>query len=239
MSRIPAREALIASGTVSAVVSLCIVGAIAASASAAPENPENSRSASTATDLVVDSTNAPYSPLVAQSTDPAGDRQLVGGSYQGVWFDLPQPSDDPSPLASTPAPAASPAATQPAPKPAAPKASPTVRQQSRSSVQAAISGGDPRDMARALAATYSWTGKQWTCLDKLWDHESKYETTVRNPTSGAYGIPQALPASKMAKAGSDWRTNPVTQIVWGLGYIQDRYGSPCDAWSYWLRHSSY
>jgi hypothetical protein len=114
-----------------------------------------------------------------------------------------------------------------------------VREQSRSSVQAAISGGDPRDMAQALAATYSWTGRQWTCLDKLWDHESKYETTVRNPRSGAYGIPQALPASKMAAAGNDWRTNPVTQIVWGLGYIQDRYGSPCDAWSYWLRHSSY
>jgi hypothetical protein len=69
--------------------------------------------------------------------------------------------------------------------------------------------------------------------------ESKFETTVRNPRSGAYGIPQALPASKMATAGADWRTNPATQITWGLNYIAGRYGSPCDAWSYWLRHYSY
>ena len=53
-----------------------------------------------------------------------------------------------------------------------------------------------------------------------------------NPTSSAYGIPQALPGSKMSSAGEDWRTNPVTQIRWGLGYIRDRYGSPCSAWSF-------
>ena len=58
-------------------------------------------------------------------------------------------------------------------------------------------------------------------------------------SSGAYGIPQALPGSKMASAGSDWRTNPKTQIKWGLGYISGRYGDPCGAWSHFLRKNWY
>lgn len=245
MSRIPAREAIIASGTVSAVVSLCIVGAIAASASAESESGHSSSSAGNP-----GGSSAPYSPLVSPSPADAGDRSLIAGSHQGVWFNLPDAglasaaaalADPADSSAGSPqeAPGSSPASTaadtaQPAP--AAPR---TPREQSRSSVEAAISGGDPREIAQALAATYQWTGNQWTCLDKLWNHESRYQTTVRNPTSGAYGIPQALPASKMGAAGADWRTNPVTQIVWGLGYIEDRYGSPCNAWSYWLRHASY
>lgn len=259
MSRIPAREAVIASGTVSAVVSLCIVGAIAASASAAPETGHSLSAHNESHGL---SATPPYSAIASDASDEPGDRSLVAGSYRGVWFSLPAggasgstadfslsdalggPASSPASSGSAVSAAASPAnpaagPRTPQPTTAAPGAAPAMREQSRSSVEAAISGGSPRDIARALAATYSWTGAQWTCLDKLWNHESKYETTVRNPASGAYGIPQALPASKMGAAGADWRTNPVTQIVWGLGYIQDRYGSPCGAWSYWLRHSSY
>lgn len=236
MSRIPVREAIIASGTVSAVVSLCIVGSIAASASEAPKTGQLAHSG-----LTGNPASGPYSPLLspAQAGDP-GDRSLVSGSYRGVWFGLPQPDGaGPGSSSLTAAEAIADSATpSPAPTQAAPAAKP-LHVQSRTSVSAAISGGNPRTMAQALAATYSWTGNQWTCLDKLWTHESKYQTTVRNPSSGAYGIPQALPASKMSSAGDDWRTNPVTQIVWGLGYIQNRYGSPCDAWSYWLRHNSY
>ncbi|HET9188318.1 MAG TPA: hypothetical protein VFN80_10200 [Acidothermaceae bacterium] len=237
MSRIPVREALVASGTVSAVVSLCIVGSIAASAS---EAPESGHPAPTPTGLAGEA-SVPYSPLLSPSQ--AGDRSLIAGSYRGVWFGLPDGAGADSlsaadALAPT-TPAASTAAGSPSPTPTHTAAPAPVHEQSRTSVSAAISGGNPRDIAQALAATYTWTGNQWTCLDKLWSHESKYETTVRNPTSGAYGIPQALPASKMGSAGADWRTNPVTQIVWGLGYIQNRYGSPCNAWSYWLRHYSY
>ena len=99
--------------------------------------------------------------------------------------------------------------------------------------------GSPRDIARALAADRGWSGQQWSCLSNLWQRESRFQTTIRNSRSGAYGIPQALPASKMATAGADWRVNPVTQVQWGLGYIAQRYGSPCDAWSYWKRHMSY
>ena len=67
---------------------------------------------------------------------------------------------------------------------------------------------------------------QFSCLDRLWTRESKWSLTATNPSSGAYGIPQALPGTKMASAGSDWRHNPLTQITWGLSYIRTRYGSP-------------
>lgn len=98
---------------------------------------------------------------------------------------------------------------------------------------------DPRGAGRALAATYGWTGREWTCLDQLWMRESKWNYRAQNRYSGAYGIPQALPGSKMATSGRDWRTNPVTQIRWGLGYIKARYGSPCSAWAQSESHGWY
>ncbi|HKE63431.1 MAG TPA: lytic transglycosylase domain-containing protein [Micromonosporaceae bacterium] len=80
---------------------------------------------------------------------------------------------------------------------------------------------------------------QMACLDKMWTKESNWRTTAENSSSGAYGIPQALPASKMATYGSDYRTNPTPQIKWGLAYIKGRYGTPCDAWSFWQAHGWY
>ena len=80
---------------------------------------------------------------------------------------------------------------------------------------------------------------QMSCLDTLWDHESGWNHLAQNPSSGAYGIPQALPGDKMATHGSDWRTNPATQIRWGLDYIGNRYGSPCGAWSFWQANNWY
>jgi hypothetical protein len=97
----------------------------------------------------------------------------------------------------------------------------------------------PQSIAQELAAKRGWTGAEWVCLNKLWQHESKYQITARNSRSGAYGIPQALPASKMATAGADWRTDATTQVTWGLNYIRSRYGNPCEAWSHELRHGSY
>jgi len=73
---------------------------------------------------------------------------------------------------------------------------------------------------------------QFPCLDKLWKKESGWNEEAENPSSGAYGIPQALPGSKMGTVASDWRTNPATQIKWGLGYIEGRYGTPCSAWGH-------
>jgi hypothetical protein len=90
----------------------------------------------------------------------------------------------------------------------------------------------PRQIAGQMLAQYGWDLGQFSCLDPLWTHESGWNVYAENPGSGAYGIPQALPGDKMASAGPDWRTNPATQIRWGLTYIQDRYGSPCAAWSH-------
>ncbi|WP_240771305.1 lytic transglycosylase domain-containing protein [Nocardioides sp. GY 10113] len=95
-----------------------------------------------------------------------------------------------------------------------------------------LSDSDPKDIARALLSDYGFSSDQFGCLDSLWTRESNWNPYADNPTSSAYGIPQALPGSKMASAGSDWATNPATQIKWGLGYIQDRYGSPCGAWGH-------
>jgi len=82
-----------------------------------------------------------------------------------------------------------------------------------------------------MESKYSWGEDQHSCLVSLWNRESGWRHTADNPTSSAYGIPQALPGKKMASAGADWRTNPETQIKWGLEYIQKRYETPCGAWS--------
>lgn len=95
-----------------------------------------------------------------------------------------------------------------------------------------VADGDPRDIARALMPQFGFGADQFGCLDSLWTRESNWSPSAHNASSGAHGIPQALPGSKMASAGPDWATNPVTQITWGLGYIQDRYGSPCGAWGH-------
>jgi hypothetical protein len=73
---------------------------------------------------------------------------------------------------------------------------------------------------------------QMSCLDSLWTRESGWNELASNPSSGAYGIPQALPGEKMSSHGSDWQTNPATQIRWGLDYIAGRYGTPCAAWEH-------
>lgn len=95
-----------------------------------------------------------------------------------------------------------------------------------------VAAGTSRAIAKELAAARGWGADQFSCLDNLWQRESGWRTTAGNPISGAYGIPQSLPGSKMASAGADWRTNPTTQITWGLGYIKGRYSTPCGAWAH-------
>ncbi|MBA2954098.1 lytic transglycosylase domain-containing protein [Nocardioides sp. MAH-18] len=102
-----------------------------------------------------------------------------------------------------------------------------------------LSDGDPRDIARALMPQFGFGADQFGCLDSLWTRESNWSASAHNSSSGAHGIPQALPGSKMASAGPNWESNPVTQITWGLGYIQDRYGSPCGAWAHSEGHGWY
>lgn len=82
-------------------------------------------------------------------------------------------------------------------------------------------------------------GDQFQCFSNIVDHESSWNYRAQNPSSGAYGLVQALPGTKMASAGADWQTNPATQIKWGLSYMNDRYGSPCGAWSFWQANRWY
>ncbi|GIJ00632.1 uncharacterized protein YabE (DUF348 family) [Sediminihabitans luteus] len=97
---------------------------------------------------------------------------------------------------------------------------------------APVSPGSARAIAKSMAADRGWGDDQFACLDKLWNKESGWNVTAHNASSGAYGIPQALPGTKMASAGADWKTNAATQIEWGLGYIANRYGTPCSAWAH-------
>ena len=94
------------------------------------------------------------------------------------------------------------------------------------------SGEDPRSLAKPLVAAQGWGDSEYQCLVLLWNRESQWNPYAENASSGAYGIPQSLPGSKMASAGADWRTNPITQINWGIGYIKGRYGTPCSAWAH-------
>ncbi len=100
------------------------------------------------------------------------------------------------------------------------------------SADLAVAYDDPRDIARAMIGDYGWSSAEFSCLDQLYISESGWDVRADNPTSSAYGIPQALPGEKMASAGADWETNPATQIEWGLGYIRDTYGTPCSAMSF-------
>jgi len=102
-----------------------------------------------------------------------------------------------------------------------------------------LSSQDPQAIAQALLSTFGYDSSQMSCLLPLWAGESGWRVTAANSSSGAYGIPQALPGSKMASAGPDWRTDAATQIKWGLGYIHDRYGSPCGAWGFKQGHGWY
>ena len=85
---------------------------------------------------------------------------------------------------------------------------------------------------------------EWVCLDELWQKESSWQSKenphlAKNPNSSAYGIPQALPGKKMATAGSDWQTNPITQVKWGLNYIKERYGNECTALKFHKKNGWY
>ena len=102
-----------------------------------------------------------------------------------------------------------------------------------------LSNADPRDLARALMPQFGMSSSEFGCLDNIWSQESGWNVHAANPSSSAYGIPQALPGSKMSSAGPNWEDNAETQIRWGLGYIRDRYGSACGAWSFKSGHGWY
>jgi hypothetical protein len=110
-------------------------------------------------------------------------------------------------------------AAQPSPSPSPTSAPPAA-------------SGSPQQIAEAMLGSFGWSSSQFSCLDPLWAHESGWSVSAYNAGSGAFGIPQALPGSRMASAGPDWQTDAATQIRWGLEYIKGTYGSPCGAWAH-------
>ncbi|MDX3260266.1 lytic transglycosylase domain-containing protein [Streptomyces sp. NPDC093228] len=108
------------------------------------------------------------------------------------------------------------------------------RSASSFAVQSSYTVAQIQAMARQMVAS-----DQFQCFSNIVDHESSWNYRAVNASSGAYGLFQALPGSKMSSVGSDWQTNPATQIKWGLNYMNGRYGSPCQAWSFWQANSWY
>jgi hypothetical protein len=127
-----------------------------------------------------------------------------------------------------------PAPVAPAPKPKPVQAAPAPAPAPQQPVAAAAPptpSGSAQQIAMAMLSSYGWSSSQFSCLEPLWQRESGWNVYASSP-SGAYGIPQALPGSKMASAGADWQSDAATQIRWGLSYIKATYGSPCAAWAH-------
>jgi hypothetical protein len=128
--------------------------------------------------------------------------------------------------------AAAKAAAQRAAQQAAPQRAAQQRAAQQKQAAPSAPSGSPQQIAQQMLSQFGWSSSQFSCLQPLWEHESGWNVYASNPSTGAYGIPQALPGSKMGSAGPDWQGNAATQIRWGLDYIQGLYSSPCGAWSH-------
>ncbi|GAB1640234.1 hypothetical protein [Krasilnikovia sp. MM14-A1259] len=109
-----------------------------------------------------------------------------------------------------------------------PRKAPSARKSPKA--HAVATPREAKAVAREMVSARGWSTKQYKCLVKLWTRESHWRVTAKNSSTRAYGIPQALPGRKMRSAGTSWQTDAATQILWGLRYIDGRYGSPCRAW---------
>jgi hypothetical protein len=224
MSRIPAPGAIVGTTTISAVLALCLLGGVGAQAPAAAGEPMTDPSTVGASLIAAENTatvvplTTTMPTLTVTTTNASATTNDSAGTAASI--EMMQTLGLAGGVASEQIPAAALAkkVAAPAPKPAA----------------AAITG-TPFQIAHTVATQAGLNQQQWVCLDQLWQQESKFQTDARNRRSGAFGIPQALPASRMASAGADWRTNPATQVKWGLSYIRVRYGTACNAWAHWKR----
>jgi hypothetical protein len=173
-------------------------------------------------------TGSAASAITATGQDPPA-RRVALPTVTRTAPDTASRSEVRGPLVSrtTAAPTPKPARTKAPPQPT-PRPQPTRTHKATPRPQhTAVATTSPKSYALARVGS-----AQFACLDALWTKESNWNPYARNPTSGAYGIAQALPASKYASAGSDWETNAITQIRWGLGYIKAVYGTPCTAWAH-------
>jgi hypothetical protein len=262
MSRIPAPGAIVGTTTVSAVLALCLLGTVGAQAPAAADESTTDTSTIGASLIAAENTatvvglTTTTSTLSGATTNPAVTNAVatnaaltnaaltnaaltnesagtaasietmqtlgLAGGVASEQIPAAAMLSNAAATAHVVAVPASLAKKVAVPKPAAP----------------AITG-TPLQIAHTIATQEGLSQQQWVCVDSLWQQESKFQTNARNRRSGAFGIPQALPASRMASAGADWRTNPATQVKWGLSYIRVRYGTACNAWAHWRRDRWY
>jgi heat shock protein HslJ len=206
---------------------LLLVGAVAGGAVVALDDPdERPASASNNTDAADAEQQRQLAAMAAEHADAEraarsdaqrkADEAAVAAAEQAK---KPSPSPSPSKSAS--------------PKPSTSPAKPV-------NIPADCNGySGNRATGCALLSEFGFGLDQMPCLEKLWTKESGWNHLAKNGGSGAYGIPQSLPGNKMAKFGSDWQTNPATQIRWGLDYIRGRYKTPCGAWAYFQSHNNY
>jgi hypothetical protein len=240
MSRIPAPGAIVGTTTISAVLALCLLGGVGAQAPAAAGESTTAPSTigasliaaentATVVGLTTKTSTLSHADLLSVTNVSAMTTSESAGTASSI--ETMQTLGLAGGVASEQIPAAAmlsaSAKILAAPASLAAKAAPKP-------VAAAITG-TPLQIAHTVATQEGLNQQQWVCLDQLWQQESKFQTNARNRRSGAFGIPQALPASRMASAGADWRTNPETQIKWGLSYIRVRYGTACNAWAHWKR----
>nr|WP_258374447.1 transglycosylase SLT domain-containing protein [Curtobacterium sp. MCBD17_032] len=152
-------------------------------------------------------------------------------------FAIVKPAPKPKPVP-TPSASATPGATETASTDDAEDAAQPAASTPLAATAATPDPGSAQAIAQQMVAARGWGNDQYSCLVSLWNKESGWRVNAYNP-SGAYGIPQSLPGSKMASAGADWQTNPATQITWGLNYITGVYGTPCGAWAHSVSYNWY
>jgi len=214
VAKLPRSQRWIAGGVAGAIL---VAAAVATAASASSTSP----------------TAQPAGVRVDQRANRSEVRTTTTPSIAPSTLATPSPTKPAGPEPSVPKPAGTTARPAPRPTTAKPVAPKPLAVPTSCSHYSGV-----QRTACALLPTFGFSTSEMAALIPMWDRESGWSYTAANP-SGAYGIPQALPGSKMAVYGSDWQTNPATQIKWGLSYIKSRYGTPSAAWAFWQSNGWY
>ncbi|MEV0903623.1 lytic transglycosylase domain-containing protein [Streptomyces hokutonensis] len=229
MSRISVRGFAVASAT-----AVTAVGSVVGVASGSVAQAQNNDAETTAADttLLADIPTGQQAQVQTASLTQQADAQAIQADASAK-----KDAEESARLAAAKTAVAKKAAAEKAEKAAKERAE-AKSAASRSSSSFPVQSSYTTSQIQAMAAQMVPSG-QFQCFSNIVSHESGWNYHAVNASSGAYGLFQALPASKYSSAGSDWQTNPATQIKWGLNYMDSRYGSPCEAWSFWQANSWY
>nr|WSY52100.1 lytic transglycosylase domain-containing protein [Streptomyces sp. NBC_00886] len=229
MSRISVRGFAVASAT-----AVTAVGSVVGVASGSVAQAQNNDAETTAADttLLADIPTGQQAQVQTASLTQQADAQAIQADASAK-----KDAEESARLAAAKTAVAKKAAAEKAEKDAKERAE-AKSAASRSSSSFPVQSSYTISQIQSMAASMVPSG-QFQCFSNIVDHESSWNYRAVNASSGAYGLFQALPGSKMSSVGSDWQTNPATQIKWGLQYMNERYGSPCDAWTFWQANHYY